>query len=78
MGKETGGMKMEDPHSLKYNDMAQCSLQSQQPLVCDSFKNCGGLPHRVAISEHATGVHDELGAVSAAWKTMTAQRMAKR
>ena len=39
MGKETGGMKMDDPHCLKSNEMAQCSLQSQQPLVCDSFKN---------------------------------------
>merc|ERR1719329_1184089 len=24
MGKETGGKKMEDPHSLKSNEMAQC------------------------------------------------------
>merc|ERR1712188_59683 len=43
MGKETGGKKMEDPHSLKSNEMAQCSFQPQQPLVCDSFKNCEGL-----------------------------------
>merc|ERR1712100_438805 len=26
MGKETGGKKMEDPHSLKSNEMAQCSF----------------------------------------------------
>merc|ERR1711972_1126997 len=32
MGKETGGKKMEDPHSLKSNEMAQCSFQPQQPL----------------------------------------------
>merc|ERR1712023_590347 len=38
MGKETGGKKMEDPHSLKSNEMAQCSFQPQQPLVCDTFK----------------------------------------
>jgi len=31
-----------------------------------------------AVSEHATGVHDELGAINAAWKTMTAQRVAER
>jgi len=37
MGKETGGKKMEDPHSLKSNEMAQCSFQPQQPLV--SFSN---------------------------------------
>merc|ERR1711963_1007290 len=43
MGKETGGKKMEEPHSLKSNEMAQCSFQPQQPLVCDTFKNCEGL-----------------------------------
>merc|ERR1739846_252584 len=43
MGKETGGKKLEDPHSLKSNEMAQCSFQPQQPLVCDTFKNCEGL-----------------------------------
>merc|ERR1711869_145318 len=43
MGKETGGKKMEDPHSLKSNEMAECAFQPQQPLVCDSFKNCEGL-----------------------------------
>ena len=40
MGKETVGKKMEDHHSLKFNEMAQCSFQPQQPLVCDSLKNC--------------------------------------
>merc|ERR1711904_289452 len=43
MGKETSGKKMEDPHSLKSNEMAECTFAPQQPLVCDSFKNCGGL-----------------------------------
>merc|ERR1711881_52054 len=33
MGKETGGKKMDDPHALKSNEMAQCSFQPQQPLV---------------------------------------------
>merc|ERR1712107_518455 len=31
MGKETGGKKMEDPHSLKSNEMAECAFQPQQP-----------------------------------------------
>merc|ERR1711967_221888 len=50
MGKETGGKKMEDPRSLKSNEMAQCSFQPQQPLVCDTFKNCEGLS-RVAFMD---------------------------
>merc|ERR1711957_247809 len=50
MGKETGGKKIEDPHSLKSNEMAQCSFQPQQPLVCDTFKNCEGLS-RVAFMD---------------------------
>merc|ERR1711924_394339 len=50
MGKETGGKKMDDPHSLKSNEMAQCSFQPQQPLVCDTFKNCEGLS-RVAFMD---------------------------
>jgi len=50
MGKETGGKKLEDPHSLKSNEMAQVSFQPQQPLVCDSFKNCEGLS-RIAFMD---------------------------
>merc|ERR1712013_634790 len=50
MGKETGGKKMEEPHSLKSNEMADCTFQPQQPLVCDSFKNCEGLS-RVAFMD---------------------------
>jgi len=50
MGKETGGKKMDSPHSLKSNEMAQCSFQPQQPLVCDTFKNCEGLS-RVAFMD---------------------------
>merc|ERR1719440_310898 len=50
MGKETGGKKMEDPHSLKPNEMAECAFQPQQPLVCDTFKNCEGLS-RVAFMD---------------------------
>merc|ERR1719271_1346492 len=50
MGKETGGKKMEDPHSLKSNEMAECSFEPQQPLVCDTFKHCEGLS-RVAFMD---------------------------
>merc|ERR1712166_600988 len=50
MGKETGGKKLEDPHSLKSNEMAECSFQPQQPLVADTFKNCEGLS-RVAFMD---------------------------
>jgi elongation factor 1-alpha len=50
MGKETGGKKMEDPHALKSNEMAQASFAPQQPLVCDTFKNCEGLS-RVAFMD---------------------------
>jgi len=50
MGKETGGKKMDEPHALKSNEMAQCSFQPQQPLVCDTFKNCEGLS-RIAFMD---------------------------
>lgn len=50
VGKETGGKKMEDPHSLKSNEMAEVVFEPVQPLVVDSFKNCEGLS-RVALME---------------------------
>merc|ERR1712123_152234 len=40
VGKETGGKKMDNPHSLKSNEMAEVVFVPQQPLVVDSFKNC--------------------------------------
>merc|ERR1711975_11886 len=43
IGKETGGKKMEEPHSMKSNEMAECTFTPQQPLVVDTFKNCEGL-----------------------------------
>merc|ERR1712072_1484377 len=43
IGKETGGKKMEEPHSLKSNEMAECTFAPQQPLVVDTFKSCEGL-----------------------------------
>jgi elongation factor 1-alpha len=53
MGKETGGAKVEDPISLKSNEMAECVFVPQQPFCLDSFKNCEGLG-RVAIMEGAS------------------------
>merc|ERR1711865_227267 len=55
VGKETGGKKMENPHSLKSNEMAQVVFQPQQPLVVDSFKNCEGLS-RIAFLDGNTAV----------------------
>ena len=55
IGKETGGKKMEDPHSLKSNEMAEVVFQPQQPLVVDSFKNCEGLS-RIAFLDGNTAV----------------------
>jgi elongation factor 1-alpha len=53
VGKETGNQKVENPISLKSNEMAECVFEPQQPFVVDSFKNCEGLG-RVAIMEGAS------------------------
>jgi len=53
VGKETGNQKIENPISLKSNEMAECVFEPQQPFVVDSFKNCEGLG-RVAIMEGAS------------------------
>merc|ERR1712226_1398903 len=50
MGKETGGKKLDDPHALKSNEMAQVTFEPQQPFVADSFKNCEGLS-RIAFMD---------------------------
>merc|ERR1712050_31033 len=50
VGKEPGGKKMEEPHSLKSNEMAEVTFEPCQPLVCDTFKNCEGLS-RVAFMD---------------------------
>ena len=55
VGKETGGKKMENPHSLKSNEMAEVVFKPQQPLVVDSFKNCEGLS-RIAFLDGNTAV----------------------
>merc|ERR1739848_666177 len=55
VGKETGGKKMESPHSLKSNEMAEVVFVPQQPLVVDSFKSCEGLS-RIAFLDGNTAV----------------------
>jgi len=55
VGKETGGKKLEEPHSLKSNEMAQMVFAPCQPLVVDSFKNCEGLS-RIAFLDGNTAV----------------------
>ena len=50
MGKETGGKKLDEPVSLKANEMAEVEFTPLQPFVLDTFKNCEGLG-RVAIME---------------------------
>ena len=55
VGKETGGKKMEAPHSLKSNEMAEVVFRPQQPMVVDSFKNCEGLS-RIAFLDGNTAV----------------------
>merc|ERR1712190_274878 len=55
MGKETGGKKMDEPHSLKSNEVAEVVFKPQQPLIVDSFKNCEGLS-RIALLDGNTAV----------------------
>merc|ERR1711966_468727 len=62
MGKETGGKKMEAPHSLKSNEVAEAVFAPCQPPVVDSFKNCEGLS-RIAFLDGNTAVM--LGKVTA-------------
>ena len=55
VGKETGGKKMESPHSIKSNEMAEIVFEPQQPFVVDSFTNCEGLS-RIAFLDGNTAV----------------------
>ena len=55
VGKETGGKKLEHPHALKANEMAEVVFEPCQPLVVDSFKNCEGLS-RIAFLDGNTAV----------------------
>jgi len=62
VGRETGNSKIENPTSLKSNEMAEVIFEPQQPLVLETFKNCEGLG-RVAIMEGANVIM--LGKVTA-------------
>merc|ERR1711966_38036 len=62
VGKETGGKKMESPHSLKSNEVAEVVFQPQNPLVVDSHKRCEGLS-RIAFLDGNSAVM--LGKVTA-------------
>lgn len=55
VGKETGGKKLEAPHSLKSNEMAEVVFEPQQSLVVDSFNHCEGLS-RIAFLDGNTAV----------------------
>ena len=55
VGKETGGSKLENPLSLKSNEMAQAVFEPVQPLVVDDFKRCEGLS-RIAFLDGNTVV----------------------
>jgi len=55
VGKETGGKKLEAPHALKANEMAEVVFEPCQPLVVDSFKSCEGLS-RIAFLDGNTAV----------------------
>lgn len=48
VGKETGNQKLEDPVSIKTNEMAEVVFEPQQPFVVLPFKECEGLA-RVAF-----------------------------
>jgi len=55
IGKETGGKKMEFPHSLKANEMAEVVFEPVKPLVVDTFQSCEGLS-RIAFLEGNSAV----------------------
>jgi len=62
IGKETGNAKLENPASLKSNEMGEVVFEPMAPFVVDTFKNCEGLG-RVAIMEGASVIM--LGKVTA-------------
>jgi len=55
VGKETGGKKMENPHSLKSNEVAECVFSPCNALVVDAFTACEGLS-RIAFLDGNTAV----------------------
>eukprot|EP00746_Dinoflagellata_sp_MGD_P125379 gnl/MRDRNA2_/MRDRNA2_60135_c0_seq1.p1 gnl/MRDRNA2_/MRDRNA2_60135_c0~~gnl/MRDRNA2_/MRDRNA2_60135_c0_seq1.p1 ORF type:complete len:474 (+),score=53.38 gnl/MRDRNA2_/MRDRNA2_60135_c0_seq1:139-1422(+) len=55
VGKETGGKKLTEPHSLKTNEMAEVVFEPVKQLVVDTFQNCEGLS-RIAFLEGNSAV----------------------
>jgi elongation factor 1-alpha len=55
VGKETGGKKLEAPHSLKANEMAEVVFEPVHPLIVDTFNSCEGLS-RIAFLDGNTAV----------------------
>merc|ERR1739845_68551 len=53
VGKETGGKKLESPHSLKANEMAEVSFEPVKPLVVDTFISCEGLSRIAFLEGHS-------------------------
>jgi len=43
MGKETNNQKVENPASLKANEMAEIVMEPTQPIALDAFSKCEGL-----------------------------------
>merc|ERR1711976_638447 len=50
IGKETGGKKLDNPHCLKANEVAEVTFDPVRPLVVDTFQNCEALS-RIAFLE---------------------------
>eukprot|EP00999_Lentomonas_sp_LEN2_P001364 NODE_239_length_1822_cov_379.395870_g1_i7.p1 GENE.NODE_239_length_1822_cov_379.395870_g1_i7~~NODE_239_length_1822_cov_379.395870_g1_i7.p1 ORF type:complete len:469 (-),score=172.93 NODE_239_length_1822_cov_379.395870_g1_i7:97-1503(-) len=55
MGKETGGKKLEDPHSMKSNEVAEVEFTPLKPFVVDVFDSCEGLS-RIALMDGNSAV----------------------
>jgi len=55
LGKETGNKKLDQPHSLKANELAEVVFEPVRPLVVDTYKSCEGLS-RIAFLEGNSAV----------------------
>lgn len=49
MGKETNNQKVENPSSLKTNEMAEVVFKPTKPFVCEAFKDCESLGRMAAL-----------------------------
>ena len=64
MGKETGGKKVENPVSLKSNEMAEVVFKPMQPFTCEAFSKFESGLARIALMDSNSAVM--LGKVTAA------------